>query len=154
MPSMQTIDDFLAQEHLAFVGVSRDPKQFANAVYRHLRGGGRTLYPVNRNSEVTTIEGDRSYPRLADVPDPVEGVFVMVPAKEAAGVVRQALARGIRRVWLHRGIGPSSVSPEAVELCTESGAAVVDGACPLMFDAPVGMMHRVHRGLSRHRFAA
>ena len=37
MPSKQIIEDFLAQEHVALVGVSRDPKQFANAVYRHLR---------------------------------------------------------------------------------------------------------------------
>ena len=92
--------------------------------------------------------------RLADVPDPVDGVVVMVAAKDAADVVRAAVARGIPRVWLHRGIGPSSVSAEAVAICKENGVEVVDGACPLMFDAPVGLAHRVHRRLASHRFAA
>jgi len=155
MPSKHLIDEFLAQEHVAFVGVSRDPKAFANSIYRHLReGGGRTLYPVNHNPDVTTIEGDRAYRRLADVPDPVDGVFVMVPAEDAAEVVREAVARGIPRVWLHRGLGPNSVSAEAVALCAENGIDVVDGACPLMFVEPIGLVHRVHHGLARHRFAA
>jgi uncharacterized protein len=154
MPSQHLIDEFLEQEHVAFVGVSRDSKQFANTVYRHLRDGGRTLYPVNHNLDVATIEGDRAYARLADVPDPVEGVFVMVPAEDAAGVVREAIARRVPRVWLHRGLGPNSVSAEAVALCAENGIDVVDGACPLMFVEPIGLVHRVHHGLARHRFAA
>jgi predicted CoA-binding protein len=154
MPSTHAIDDFLAQKHIAFVGVSREPKRFANAVYRHLRDGGRTLYPVNHNPNVATIEGDAGYRSLADVPDPVDGVFVMVPANDAAGVVRAAIARGIPRVWLHRGLGPNSVSAETVALCRDNGIAVVDGACPMMFAERVGLLHRVHRGFAAHRFAA
>jgi predicted CoA-binding protein len=52
-----TIDEFLAQRHLAFVGVSRDSKRFANAVYRSLRGGGRSLYPVNAAAEGPLVDG-------------------------------------------------------------------------------------------------
>jgi len=32
----KTIEEFLAQQHLAVVGISRDTKQFANVVYRQL----------------------------------------------------------------------------------------------------------------------
>ena len=154
MPSRQTIDEFLSRQHLAFVGVSRDPKQFANAVYRRLRDDGRVMYPVNRAEEASTIEGDAAFRRLADVPDPVEGVVIMVPREAEVDLVRQAVARGIPRVWLHRGAWQAPVSEEAVRLCREAGVAVVDGACPLMFDEPVGGIHRAHRGLIRRRFAA
>jgi predicted CoA-binding protein len=149
-----TIDDFLAQRHIAFVGVSRDSKQFANAVYRSLREPGRTVYPVNTAADGHPLEGDTSYARLADVPDPVDGVVVMVPAEAAADVVRDAVDRGIPRVWLHRGIGKGSVSAEAVRICQESGVAHVDGACPLMFDEPVNGVHRLHRLLAGRRIAA
>jgi predicted CoA-binding protein len=152
MPSRALIDDFLAQRNIAVAGVSRDPKQLANAVYRRLREGGRTVYAVNPNTD--TVEGDRCYRSLADVPSPVDGVIVVVPAAKSAEVVRAALDRGVPRVWLHRGAGPSSVSPEAVELCRSAGVPVIDGACPLMFDEPVGFMHKMHRVLSRRRFAA
>lgn len=154
MPSQRLIREFLDQKHLAFVGVSRDPKQFANAVYRKLRDGGRTMYPVNLNPDAETIEGDRCYRGLAEVPDPVDGVVVMVPAAAAVAVVRDAADRGVARVWLHRGAGPSSVSEEAVALCRERGIDVVDGACPLMFEPPAGGVHRLHRWFVRGRFAA
>jgi predicted CoA-binding protein len=154
VPERATIDEFLAQRHLAFVGVSRDSKQFANAVYRSLRGPGRTLYPVNTASDGEPMEGDASYARLADVPDPVDGVVVMVPAVAAADVVRDAVDRGIPRVWLHRGIGKGAVSAEAVRICRESGVDLVDGACPLMFEEPVGAVHRIHRFLAGRRIAA
>lgn len=154
MPERKIIDEFLAQRHLAVVGVSRDSKQFANSVYRRLRRGGRVLYPVNPAANGEPLEGDESYRSLADVPDPVDGVLIMVPAANAAGVVQLAVERGIARVWLHRGIGTGAVSAEAVELCRDNGIAVVDGACPLMFEEPVRGVHRVHRILSGHRIAA
>ena len=157
MPSTQLINDFLAQEHLAFVGVSRNPKDFANAVYRTLRDGGRTIYPVNASAGGAIVEGARSYPSLADVPDPVDGVVVMVPADHSADVVRDAIARGIPRVWLYRGFGAGAVTDEAVELCRASGIDVVDGACPLMFEGAegkVGGIHRLHRFFAKRHFAA
>ncbi len=154
MPDRATIEEFLVQPHLAFVGVSRDEKQFANAVYRRLRQGGRVLYPVNASAAGAPIEGDRSYPALGAVPDPVDGVVVMVPATAAADVVRQAIARGIPRVWLHRGVGRGSVSDEAVGLCRDAGVRVVDGACPLMFEEPVRGVHSIHRFLARRKLAA
>ncbi len=154
MPGRATIDEFLTQRHLAFVGVSRDTHQFANAVYRRLRDDGRVLYPVNAAAAGAPVEGDTSYATLAEVPDPVDGVVVMVPAPAAAAVVSDALARGVPRVWLHRGAGKGSVSEEAVRLCREAGVAVVDGACPLMFEEPVRGIHRIHRAVSGRKFAA
>jgi uncharacterized protein len=152
MPSQDLIERFLSQRNLAFVGVSRDRKQFANTVYRRLRDGGRTMYPVNAHADA--IEGDRSYRRLADVPSPVDGVVVMVPAAAVADVVLEAVDRGIPRVWLHRGAGQKPVPSEAVEICHDHGIEVVDGACPLMFESPVRGIHRLHRRIVRRRFAA
>ena len=124
MPDRRSIDDFLAQRHLAVVGVSRDPKQFANGVYRRLRAGGRVRYPVNAAERGRGLwQGDPSYARLADVPDPVDGVLVMVPAEAAVGVVRDAIDRGIPRVWLHRGVGKGSASSDAVETCRAHGVS-------------------------------
>ena len=77
----------------------------------------------------------------------------MVPAQAAADVVIEAIDRGIPRVWLQRGVGKGSVSPEAIEKCQSNGVAVVDGACPLMFEQPVRGVHHVHRLLAGRRIA-
>jgi len=154
MPTREAVDDFLAQDHLAFVGVSRDATEFANSVYRELRSHGRTMYPVNALAAGDLIEGDRSHASLSLVPDPVDGVVVMVPAPQAERVVREAVDRGIPRVWLYHGIGPGSDSAEAAAACRAAGVSVVDGACPFMFDGPVHGVHRVHQLVSGHRVLA
>jgi predicted CoA-binding protein len=145
------IDRFLALRHIAIVGVSRDSKQFANVVYRRLRTDDRTVYPVNLLAGGGILEGAPSFHSLADVPDPVEGVLVLVPAEEAADIVQAAIDRGITSVWLHRGIGAGAVSDAAVALSRRHGLQLVAGACPLMFHEPVRGIHRLHRGLAGHR---
>lgn len=152
MPSRAAIDDFLAQDHLAFVGASRNTKEFANSVYRTLRDGGRTMYPVHR--EAPEIEGDPAFARLADVPAPVDGVVIMAPPGAVVDLTRDAIERGIPRVWLHRGAGQGPVPDEAVALCRDASVEVIDSACPLMFEGHVGGVHRLHRYLVRRRIAA
>ena len=147
MPSKATIGEFLRQEHIAVVGVSRDPKEFANSVYRTMRDHGYELYPVNPNAK--EIEGDRAYAKVSDIPGPVDGVLIMVPPTPALQVIADCAARGVTRVWLHRGVGKGSSSPEAIDLCERYGIAVVDGVCPLMFLKPVKGVHRFHRMFRR-----
>ncbi len=147
MPSQAVILEFLDQKRLAFVGASHDPKAFSATVYRALRERSYELFPVNPPAE--TVEGDRCYASIDELPDGIDGALVMVPAAASASVVEACVAKGIPRVWLHQGIGPSSVSAEAVALCHEHGIEVVDGACPMMFAEPVGWFHRAHRGERR-----
>ena len=151
MPSKASIDRFLQCERLAFVGVSRNPKEFANAVYREFRDRGYQMFPVNPNTD--EVDGVRCYRTIAELPD-VEGAVVMVPAAGAKEVVEQCAARGIKRVWLHRGAGRGSVSDEAVEAAHAAGIDVVDGACPLMFLTDTGWVHRLHRRIAHRRIAA
>lgn len=152
MPDLTVISDFLAQPRIAFAGASRDPKQFANAVYRGMRAPGRTLVPVH--PQASQIEGDATIPSIAALPQPVDGVLVMLPPEAALRVVREAVDAGVPRVWLHKGVGVSAVSDEAVQYCRDRGVAVVDGACPLMFVEPVGGIHRFHRFFVKRRFSA
>lgn len=143
MPTRAAIDDFLAQHRLAFIGLSREPKAFSTSVYLELRKHGYELFPVNAQAD--RIEGDVCYHRVEDLPDDLDGAIVMVAANRSAAVVKACIDKGIERIWLHKGVGPSSVSDDAVRLCKEHGIEVVDGACPLMFTEPAAWFHRAHR---------
>ena len=105
MATRRDIDDFLAQKRIAFVGVSRDPKQFANTVYGSLKNKGYQLYPINPNA--AKVEGETCYPSVEKLPAPVDGALVMVKPEAALEVVRGCAEAGIKRVWLGNG----SVSP-------------------------------------------
>jgi predicted CoA-binding protein len=146
------IDEFLAQDHLALVGVSRDPRQFANGVFRALRDHGTTVYPVNPAADV--VEGVPCYRRVQDVPDPLGGVLLMVNPETALEVVDDCVERGVTRVWFHKGAGPGAYSEGAATTCRAQGMTVIDDACPLMFLEPVGLIHRVHRWTRRRHLAA
>lgn len=150
MPDMNAVTDFLAQPRLAFAGASRDPKQFANTVYRELRSHGHSMVPIHPSA--AEIEGDPCVTSPRALPLPVDGIVVMLQPADSLAVVQAAVEAGIPRVWLHRGIGGPQVSAEAVQYCRDRGVRVVDGACPLMFLEPVGWFHRMHRGFSRRSF--
>lgn len=141
------VHEFLAQRRIAVVGVSSDPRSFANTVYRSLRDRGYEVVPVN--ARAVTVEGDRCYTDVAHVPGLLDGVLVMVRPDRAADVVRASVERGAPRVWLFKGAGRGAVSDAAIALCEAKGVSVVPGACPLMFLEPAGWFHRAHRGLRR-----
>lgn len=146
MPSQAVINEFLQQKRLAVVGVSRNRQAFPNTVYRQLLERGYQVLPVNQNA--SEVEGVPCYPSVRELPEPVDGVIVMVPAARSAAVVADCQAAGIRRVWLHKGAGAGAVSPEAVAAARQAGMALVDGACPHMFLGG-SWIHGLHRHFTR-----
>lgn len=64
------------------------------------------IYPVNPNA--TEIEGLRSYPRLTDVPDPLDMVIVMVPKEQVGAVLEDCAKKRVKIVVLYTsGYGES-----------------------------------------------
>jgi uncharacterized protein len=103
------------------------------------------VFAVNPNAE--TVEGARSFHSVQSIPGGVDGVVVVTPPEAAAGVVVDCVSAGVRRVWLHRGIGPGSVSEMAIAHCREHGVSVIPGACPNMFGATADLGHRCMRAM-------
>jgi hypothetical protein len=133
------VDAFISQRTLAVVGVSRSGKKFGNTIYRELKKKGYRVLAVH--PQAAQVEGDPAYPSLAALPETVGGVVICVPPAQAEQVVREAAGAGIRRVWLQQG----AESETAVRLGREKGLAVVAGECIMMFAAPVGFPHNMHR---------
>lgn len=136
----EAAEEFLAQRRIAVAGVSRDPKQAANLIYRRLRSAGYEVYAVNPNAD--EVEGDRCYPTVAAIGTAVDGVVVVTTPEVAAGLAEDCAQAGVPRAWLHRGIGPGSVSDAAVTAFRERGIAVISGGCPNMFGATADVGHR------------
>lgn len=139
MTTKAAVTDFTGQRVLAVVGVSRSAQKFGTIAFRELKSKGYRVIPVNRS--VDSLEGERCYPSLKELPEPVGGVVVVVPPAEAEAVVRDAAEAGIRRVWLQNG----AESEAAIRCGQEHGLSVISGECILMFAEPVGFGHRLHR---------
>lgn len=139
MTSKAAVKDFLNQKTLAVVGVSRNGQKFGNTAYKELKAKGYRVIPINPQAEM--IEGDPCYPSLGALPDPVDGVLIVVPPAETEKVVREAAAAGIPRVWMQQG----AESQAAIQFCEEQGVSAVHGECILMFAEPTAFGHRLHR---------
>jgi uncharacterized protein len=143
----EPVAEFLSGRRFAVAGVSRDPGQPANAVYRKLRDAGYDVVAINPNA--SEVEGARCCPDLASVPGPIDGVVIVTPPDVSVAVVRQCAERGVRRVWLHRSFGDGSVSETAVRECAARRIGCIVGGCPLMYCDPVDFGHRCMRWLLR-----
>jgi uncharacterized protein len=139
----EPVAEFLRGKRIAVAGVSREPGQPANAVFRRLRDSGYEVFPINPNA--SELEGVRCYPDLGAVPGPIDGVVVATHPDVSADLVRQCAERGISRVWFHRSFGEGSVSEEAVREAEAQGVVCIVGGCPLMYCAPVDFGHRCMR---------
>jgi uncharacterized protein len=147
MRTADAADEFLACKRIAVTGVSRTPANHgANVVYKRLRERGYTVYAVNPNTE--TVEGDRSYPSLHDVPEDVEAVVIGTRPERAVEAVKECIDLDVRHVWMHRPPGgKGSVSEEATALGRAHGITVIDGGCPCMFGPTSDGGHRFMRVL-------
>lgn len=139
MTTKTAVEDFVAQRTLALVGVSRRGKKFGNMALQALKARGYRVFPVHPQAD--QIEGEPCYSSLSALPEPVEGVLIVVPPEETDKVVREAAAAGIQRVWMQQG----AESQAAIRFCEEHGIRVVQGECILMFAQPVVSFHRFHR---------
>jgi predicted CoA-binding protein len=139
--------EFLASRRIALVGFSRNPKDFSRALDAAFRNLGVEVVPVHPSA--TELDGRRCFPRVSDIDPPVDGALVVVPSAHAEAVVRDCLDAGLRRIWLHRGGGPGSASPEALALCALRGVDPVANLCPFMVIPGAAWPHRLHGWVRR-----
>ena len=133
------IENFLNKKTLAIVGVSRNRKKFSNKVYRDLKSKGYQLFIVNPNAE--SIENERCYPNLTEIPEKIDRVLIMVPRSETEKVIQDAIRSGISHIMIQQG----AESEKAINLCKEKGIDIIAGECVLMFAEPTAFYHRIHR---------
>jgi uncharacterized protein len=143
MTFADAVQDFLAQKRVAVVGVSRDPRSPANFVFRRLQQAGRTVFPVNPRAE--SLEGVTCYPSVGSIPGGTDAALLFTPPDASLAVVTECAEAGIKRVWLHRSLGPGSVSAAAVDMARARGLTLIPGGCPAMHLAPVDLPHKCMR---------
>jgi hypothetical protein len=137
-----TIEKFIKDKDVAVVGASRDPRKWGSGLAKMLTKKGYTVHPVNPQAK--KIEGLTCYATVGNLPKNVSNIIISLPAAKAVQVLKECSGSGVKRVWLHKGVGGEGASsPEAVEAARQAGLEVVYGLCPMMFYPPTGI-HRIH----------
>jgi predicted CoA-binding protein len=151
MDNLQSARELLGQRRLALVGVAREGKDFTRMVLRELVKRGYDVVPVNPAAAGAELDGRRAVARLKGVSPPVDGAIFFTAPGQTAAAVGDALAAGVRRIWLHRGGGPVASSPEALAACRAAGVEPITDLCPYMALPNAGWFHRLHALVRGHR---
>ena len=108
---------------ITVVGASRDAGKAAHQIPLRMQQLGWRIIPVNPYAG--ELFGEKAYPTLAGVPEPLGLVDVFRPSADAPDVARQAVAAGATALWLQLGI----VSREAREIAAAAGIDYVEDRC-------------------------
>jgi predicted CoA-binding protein len=121
---MDPISQILSQaKTIAVVGLSNTPTRPSYDVAEYLQRSGYRIIPVNPNE--TYVLGERAYPDLLSVPEPVDIVDVFRRPEFVPDVVQQAIAKGAKIVWMQ----PGAENYEAAEMAEAAGLKTVVGMC-------------------------
>jgi predicted CoA-binding protein len=128
MPHTNPPDDQLKQilknaSTIAVVGASGNADKPSYGIMQQLKGAGYKVIPVNPRE--TEILGERSYPSLIDVPEPVDIVDVFRRAEDTPAIADEAVKIGAKALWLQQGIE----NDDAARRASAGGLAVVMNAC-------------------------
>ncbi|MDD1670696.1 MAG: acetate--CoA ligase family protein [Methanomicrobiales archaeon] len=108
------VPEIFSPESIAVVGASGDPRKVGYAVFRNLLSFPGRLYAVNPNRN--EVQGRKTYPSIAMLPEPVHLVVIAVPAKLVPGIVEEAGRAGTKAaIILAGGFGETGTSGKSVE---------------------------------------
>jgi predicted CoA-binding protein len=110
---------------IAVVGISPNPMRPSYGVSNYMKRSGYRIIPVNPGHR--EVLGEKCYPSLDEVPEPIEIVNVFRRSEHVPPVVDAAIRKGAKVVWLQEGI----VNDEAADKARAAGLQVVQNRCIL-----------------------
>jgi predicted CoA-binding protein len=108
---------------IAIVGLSSKPDQPSYRVASYLKEQGYKMIPVNPAEQ--EILGERCYPDLASIPEPVDVVDIFRRSEKVPPIVEEAIRIGANAVWMHEGV----INEDAAARARKAGLMVVMDKC-------------------------
>jgi len=114
---------------VAVVGCSDNPARDSLRIAKLLKGRGFKVIPVNPQLDADALRavlGEKCYPDLESIPEPVEMVDVFRRSEFVPRIVDDAIAKGARVLWCQLGV----IHLDAARRAQQAGITVVMDRCP------------------------
>jgi predicted CoA-binding protein len=114
---------------VAVVGCSDHPARDSLRIAQLLKGRGFKVIPVNPQLDAEALRdalGEKCYPNLAAIPEPVEIVDVFRRSEFVPQIVEESIVKGARILWCQLGV----IHLEAARRAQQAGITVVMDRCP------------------------
>lgn len=121
----EQIRDILSLNKVAVIGMSKHSSKAAHYVPKYLSDNGYDITPVNPTAD--EILGKKCYDSVLEIDEDIEIVDVFRPSDQVLPVIREAIKKKPKVIWLQEGIHNS----EAEEFARKEGIQVVFNRCML-----------------------
>jgi len=110
---------------IAVIGLSGKRFRPSSGVAEYMKRSGYRIIPVNPNE--TEVLGEKCYPSLESIPEPVDIVDIFRRSEFVPPIVEAAIKKGAKAIWMQEGV----FHEEAARRAQEAGLAVVMDRCIL-----------------------
>ncbi len=110
---------------LAVVGLSSKPMRPSYGVASYMKTHGYRIIPVNPHEK--SVLGEKTYPSLKDLPNPVDVVVIFRRPQFVPEVVEAAILKGAKVIWMQEGV----IHEEAARRARKAGLEVIQDRCIL-----------------------
>jgi len=110
---------------IAVVGLSAKRYRPSYGVAEYMQRAGYRIIPVNPHE--TEILGEKCYPDVESVPEPIDIVDIFRRSEYVPEIVEAAIRKGAKVVWMQEGV----IHEEAARRAQEASLEVVMDRCIL-----------------------
>jgi predicted CoA-binding protein len=114
---------------VAVIGCSDNQARDSLRIAKLLKGRGFKVIPVNPQLDADALRGalgEKCYPDLASIPEPVEIVDVFRRSEFVPQIVEDAISKGARVLWCQLGV----IHLDAARRAQQAGMTVLMDRCP------------------------
>ena len=134
------LEALFAPDSVAVVGASANPSKLGYVITDNILKYGYKgrVYPINPNED--KILGIDAYPRITEVPGPVDLAVIAVPSKAVAGVMKDCGEKGVRAAivitagFRETGVQGGQMEREVMGIAAEYGIDVLGPNCLGLID--------------------
>jgi len=119
------IRDILSLKRVAVIGMSKNEHKAAHYVPKYLSENGFNIIPINPTAD--EILGKKCFSTISEVVDDVDVIDVFRPSDQVLPVVKEAIKKKPKVIWLQEGIH----NVEAEKLARDNGIKIVFNRCML-----------------------
>lgn len=99
---------------IAIVGATDAPHKYGNIIYKDMKRKGFRVVAINPTRD--TVDGDKAYPSLADLPEKPDIVNVVVPPQRTINLLDEVAQIPGAAVWIQPGAADEAVRERVREL--------------------------------------
>lgn len=133
------VNEFFQHQGLAIVGISTVKSKFGNYIYKMFEKRNAKLLPVHRT--LNEFRGNKCYSSITQLPASADALILNTRPAETRQLVQEALARGIRKIWLQ----PGSDEASTLDGIDTRNMLIIRNECIIMHMEKPGFLHSLHR---------